>query len=171
MQSKNNESLIKRIPENVKITFFRWWFAGAIYLLIGNGTELAKNDDPSQLILILGFVIGIATILIFNSIVYGMFECKRKGVILNKKWKDRNLFERVITNLGEIFKSMLTVFVIYYIYQIINIVLNSINNTNQKMYLGVEPILFGIFFIMVYGFFTFIVNLVRDFFQKRNRHV
>lgn len=170
MQSKDNKSIIQKIPERVKVTFFRWWFAGAIYLFIAQGTNLAKEDDPTSLILMLGLIIGVATIFIFNTIVYGMFECKRRGRILNKKWKERTTFERVIANLGELAKSMLTVFVIFLIYQLVNISWNNIAGTTQKIYLPVEPILFGIFFIMIYGLFTVIVNLIRDIFEKRSRN-
>lgn len=167
---EEKKTFMQKVPESVKVNFFRWWFAGSVFLYIAQGTSLGQAENPTGLVLSLSLILGLTTVFIFNKIVYGMFQCKRRGVILNKKWKDRNTIERVVVDLGEILKCTLTVFTIFIVYQSVNVILNNIFGNTGEVRFAPEPIIFGTLFVLIYVFFTFIVNLIRDIFEKRTRN-
>lgn len=77
----------------LKVGFFRWWLSGAVYFFIAWGTNLGMKEDPLDLIFVLGVVTGVAHIFIFNPIVYGMFDIKRNGKIVNKNIMNERSFK------------------------------------------------------------------------------
>ena len=151
----------QRIPDGVKVGFFRWWLSGAVYFFIAWGTNLGMKEDPLDLIFVLGVVTGVAHIFIFNPIVYGMFDIKRNGKIVNKKYYERTIFQNVFLNLAEIFKCMIITVLVVATYELINTTILAITNqTASTIPVKGEPILYASFFIIYYQLYESCKNLV-----------
>ena len=119
--SKNKKkNILSKIPDNVKVEFFRWWFVGAIYFLVAWGTNLGNSDDAFDLIFWLAVAISFGHILIFNPIVYGMFEIERNGVIVNKKYNERKIWEGALLKTLEFFHCFVVSILVYLTYEMLN---------------------------------------------------
>ena len=55
--------------------------------------------------------------------------------------------------------------IVAYIYSITNVILNTVNGTETRIYLGVEPILYGIICVVVDMVFVGMKNLAISIFQ------
>lgn len=146
------------ISDNTKITIIRWWFVGAACYFIAFGTSVGENTDPFDLIFFLGIGIGAMNVILFHPIIYHMFDIKRRGVLQNKKYLERGILGNVGLSLLEIFKCMVIVWLVYLVYDAINIILLGFDASDAEIILGVEPILFGIIFVCFYNLFASIVD-------------
>lgn len=128
-----------RIPEPVKILFIKAWFAGAVcfFFLWGLGTYLSSMLD---MLFILGVALGLVMDLLENNVI--RFIEKTPGE--NDKWI---LFPK--KGMGSFVLNILYAFLIilcvYLFYNVINYVLMVIIGIEDTVFLGVEPILFGVF--------------------------
>lgn len=157
---------IRNIDDFYKIIFFRWWFSAAVCFFIAMGLQLGNQETTFELIFTLGLAMGIANLLLFNTIINSVFDIKRRGKIANKKMSERTIFEGVFYFLAEIFKSMLAVYIVSWVYEGINISINLIANypiTNMSFPL--EPIGFGVIFTIVYLILGYIWDLVVKLFE------
>lgn len=121
---RENKQKKKRISDNVKAGFLRWWIAGMCYFFIGFGTQAGAFQDPLDLVFFLGVGIGLVTIFIYNPIAYGMFDIVRRGQISNRSYYERKGWQNAACKLTEIFKNMFLVGLVYLTYQGINQLLN-----------------------------------------------
>lgn len=163
----NKKSILSKIPDNVKIAIFRWWLAGAVYFFIAWGTNLGMNADPLDLIFVLGLVLGVCHIFIFNPIVYGMFDIKRNGKIINKKYYERTIMQNIFLRLGEIFRCLIITVLIVATYELLNTTINSISGNTQNIPIKGEPFLFATFYIIYYFIYDLIKNLIYRFIDKK----
>ena len=144
-------TLWSKISDNKKVTFFRWWFEGAVYFFIAWGTQLAMSTDPLDLLFVLAIVTTVVHIFIFNPICYAMFDIERKGYIINKKYYERKIWEGVLNYLGEFFRCLITVMLVFASYQGINKAIIAIfNYTKDVVVLKGEPIIYSTLFIIFY---------------------
>lgn len=126
------------------------------------------KEDPLDLIFVLGVVTGVAHIFIFNPIVYGMFDIKRNGKIVNKKYYERTIFQNVFLNLAEIFKCMIITVLVVATYELINTTILAITNqTASTIPVKGEPILYASFFIIYYQLYESCKNLVLRLIDKK----
>ncbi len=170
---KNEESFLARVPEGVKVAIVRWWFAGAIYFMLGWG--LLGELDSLDLMFFVGLGIGVAHIFVLHPLIYSMFNIKRNGKIVNKKYYERTILEGVAVKLGEILKCIVCSFVVGYIYVGINLLINLIFNLpSDTIKLGGEPILYGLFFMFIYVFLSLIAAKIVLLFEmiknKKNKN-
>ncbi len=127
------------LSEPLKILLIKAWFAGAVcfFILWGLGLYLGNNLD---MLFVLGVVMGMVTDLLVNSVI--RFVEKTPGE--NDWWM---MFPK--KGLGSFLLNILYGFVIvicvYLLYNGINGLLSIVFQTTDKVYLGVEPILFGTF--------------------------
>lgn len=156
---KDERTFLSKIPDKVKINVCRWWFFGALFFLIAWGTNISSNK--LDLIFFMGVGIGIGNIFIFNPLMYSIFDVERNGKLINKKYYERKVLEGVFVKLAEIFKCLLCSFLVWAIYQGINIsFINILNLDENKIPFPAEPICYGIFFLLMYLGISAIVDLI-----------
>lgn len=145
--------LLDRIPTWVLALFMKWWFAGAVcfFILWGLATYVQNEMD---MIVVMAVVLGMVTDLLVNN-AFRFFETY-KGQ--NSKWM---MFPKKAywTFLANIPYAFVVYYVVMYIYNIINVAGNAITGTEDVIYLGVEPIFFGLFYVAVDICFISIKNL------------
>ena len=148
---KNILEKIRRIDDKYKILFFRWWFSAAVCFFIAWGLQLGNSNSTFDLIFFLGLAMGIGNLFIFNPIISSVFDIKRRGKIANKKMSQRTILEGVLYFICEILKSSLAVYIVSWVYQGINILINYLGNyPDTHIGFGIEPITFGIIFTIIY---------------------
>ena len=145
--------LLDRIPTWVLALFVKFWFAGAVCFFIFWGLGLYVTD-MLDMIVVLAVVLGMVTDILVNN-VFRFFETY-KGQ--NSKWM---MFPKKAywTFLANIPYAGLVLYCVIYIYNTINVVGNMMNGTENMMYLGVEPLGFGLFYLAVDMCFISMKNL------------
>lgn len=171
-QSDKKKNFWAKIPDNVKVGFFRWWFVGAIYFMIAWGTNLGQSEDPFDLIFVLAVAIAFGHILIFNPIVYGMFEIERNGVIVNKKYYERTIWEGALIKILEFFHCFVVSILVYLTYELLNRWIIELAHLNENAIpLAGEPFIYATLFLIYYIAISFAVNksilLVKYIKEKR----
>lgn len=157
---------IRNIDDKYKILFFRWWFSAAVCFFIAWGLSFGEQESTFELIFFLGLAMAIGNLFIFNPIISSVFDIKRRGKIANKKMSERTILEGVFYFLSECFKSMLAVYIVAWIYEGINLLINYIKqNPDNKIEFGIEPIMFGIIFTIIYLLLGLLWDLVIKLFD------
>lgn len=150
---------LDKIPNWVLALFVKFWFAGAVcfFILWGLGYYVQNMLD---MIVVLAVVMGMVTDLLVNN-VFRFFETY-KGQ--NSKWM---MFPQKAywTFLANIPYAGLVLYCVIWTYNTINVVANSVNGTENTMYLGVEPILFGLFYL---AFDMLFINIKKLFIKIIN---
>lgn len=128
-----------RIPDVVKVLFIKAWFAGAVcyFFFWGLSNYIGNLID---ILFVLGVALGIVTDLLTNNVIR-FFE---KSAGDHSKWIlfPKKGYMSFIWNLLYGFAVLLGV---YSLYNVINLVLVGITGSPDAAFLGVEPVLFGIF--------------------------
>lgn len=142
------------LPEWLKAVLLKAWFAGAacFFILWGLGIYLPNMLD---MMLVFGIALGLVTDLLVNSI----FRFYAETPEANDRWM---MFPK--KNLIFLFLNVLYAFVllfcVYTLYQIINGILVAVTGAVDTVPLGVEPILFGTFYM---GFDMLFIGMKRTF--------
>ncbi|MCM1130876.1 MAG: hypothetical protein NC310_03940 [Roseburia sp.] len=153
------KKIISSIPDNIKVGFFRWWFVGAIYFLVAWGTGLGNRDDLFDLIFWLAVAISFGHILIFNPIVFGMFEIERNGVIVNKKYNERKIWEGAIMKIFEFFHCFIVSILVFITYEMLNRWIIQLAHLNANVVpIQGEPFIYATLFLIYYNAISFIIN-------------
>lgn len=130
-----------KVADWVKMLFIKFWFAAAVcyFFLWGLGGFVSSVLD---LLFITGFALGVVTDLLANPVLR-FFE-KTKGE--NARWMmvTRKSFSGLFLN---IFYGYLVLFLIYTAYSGINRAIVGLTGAADTVPLGVEPILFGLFYL------------------------
>ena len=130
-----------KVADWVKMLFIKFWFAAAVcyFFLWGLGGLVSSMLD---LLFITGFALGVVTDLLTNPVLR-FFE-KTKGE--NARWMmvTRKSYSGLFLN---IFYGYLVLFLIYTAYSVINQAIVSVTGAVDTVPLGVEPILFGLFYL------------------------
>lgn len=148
------------IPMTVKVLFLKAWFCGAVcfFILWGLGAMVPGFID---ILFITGIVLGMVTDLLMNQTIRFIEENPGE----NDKWMlippkgSKSLFLNVLYGLG----IMICVVIFY---DLINLTCKTITGIENKIFLGVEPILFGVFCmgfdLLFIGVKRLIGNIVRN---------
>lgn len=129
-----------RISEPVKIMLIKAWFAGSVCFFIfwGLGNYLG---DMLDMLLVFGIVLGLSMDLLVNPVLRFM----EKTPQANHKWM---MFPK--KNYANFFFNMLygclLLFLVYTWYQFLNGIIVAAAGTVETVPVGVEPVLFGVFF-------------------------
>ena len=147
-------SAIDRIPSWIKALFIKFWFNGAVCFFIFWGLGLYINS-MENMILIMAVVLGIITDILVNN-AFRFFE-RYEGQ--NSKWM---MFpqKKFWTFFANIVYAFIVLLGVIWFYNIFNGLLNSIKGTEGQIYLGVEPIVFGLSYMLIDLFFIGIKNLL-----------
>lgn len=143
------------LPQWLKAVLLKAWFAGAacFFIFWGLGLYLTNMLD---MMLVFGIALGLVTDLLVNNIL--RFFAATPGE--NDGWM---MFPQ--KGMGAFFLNILYAFIllfcVYCLYQVINTVIVSISGQTDTIPLGVEPILFGLFYMGFDLLFVGIKQLVR----------
>ena len=134
---------LQKIPTFIKAIFIKWWFAGAacFFFLWGLGTII---QNQLALLLVLGFGLGIITNMLANNLLRFLESSDReydKWILFPwRKWW--TIFLDVIF-------SFVLLFLVVKTYDGINaLIIYTKQLDPNSVPLGVEPFLFGIFYIV-----------------------
>lgn len=142
------------LPDWVKAVLIKAWFAGAacFFIFWGLGIYIQNTLD---MMLVFGLALGFVMDLLENSI----FRFMAVTPTSNDKWmmfpkkKYLNLFFNILY-------AFVLLFCVYSLYQMINGIIVSITGAKDTVPLGVEPILFGIFYMGIDMLFLGIKHLL-----------
>jgi len=153
-----------KVADWVKMLFIKFWFAGAVcfFFIWGLGGVLTNELD---LLAVTGMALGVVTDLMTNPVLR-FFE-KTKGE--NARWMmvTRKTYSGLFLN---ILYGYVVLFLVYTLYNVINLAAVRITGVADRVVLGVEPVFFGLFCL---GFDLLliqvkhaIVRIVRDAAKK-----
>ena len=130
-----------KIADWVKALFIKFWFPAAVcfFFIWGLGTYLS---DFLDLMVVTGVALGIVTDLLTNNVL--RFFAKTEGE--NDRWMmfPKKNFQNFFFN---ILYSFVVLFLVYTLYNAINYAIIAITGPSETVPLGVEPILFGLFYM------------------------
>lgn len=149
-----SNGLIDRIPSPVKALFIKFWFNGAVCFFIYWGLGM-YIWDTLDMIVILGLVMGIVTDILVNNAFH--FFAITPGS--NNKWMlfPKRKFWTFFANMAY---GIVVVWLVAWIYNLVNIMLNVLNGFDGQVFIGVEPVLFGILYVAVDMLFIGMKNLI-----------
>lgn len=148
-----SKGFIDKIPSAVKALFIKFWFNGAVCFFIfwGLGMLISGLD----MIVVLGVVLGMVNDLLVNNTFH--FFAVTPGS--NNKWMmfpERKFW----TFFANIVYSTFVLVIIVWLYNAINIAINTIAGTNGEIGFGVEPVAFGLMYMAVDMLFVSMKNLL-----------
>lgn len=148
-----SKGFLDKIPEPIKALFIKFWFNGAVCFFIFWGLGL-YIWDALDMAVVMAAVLGMVNDLLVNNTFH--FFALTPGS--NNKWM---MFpqKKFWTFFANIVYSFLVLLIVIWIYNAINVAGNMISGTEGQIYLGVEPILFGIFYVAVDMLFVSMKNL------------
>lgn len=148
-----SKGFLDKIPEPIKALFIKFWFNGAVCFFIFWGLGL-YIWDALDMAVVMAVVLGMVNDLLVNNTFH--FFAVTPGS--NNKWM---MFpqKKFWTFFANIVYSFLVLLIVIWLYNAINIAGNMISGTEGQIYLGVEPILFGIFYVAVDMLFVSMKNL------------
>lgn len=128
-----------RLPGWWKILFVKFWFAGAtcFFFIWGLGGYLA---DLMDLLFVTGLALGAVTDLLTNPVLR-FFE-KTPGA--NARWMMVSRKGYISLPLNILY-AYVVLFFVFMLYNGINLALIRITGAGDRIFLGVEPVLFGLF--------------------------
>ena len=156
--------LLDKIPTWVLALFMKFWFNGAVCFFIFWGLGLYITD-MIDMIVVMAVVLGIVTDVLVNN-AFRFFETY-KGQ--NSKWMmfPKKAYWTFLANIPYAFAIL---WCVMWIYNVINVAGNVMNGTDNQMYLGVEPIMFGVFYVAVdmcfIGMKNLMISIISDAKQK-----
>lgn len=162
---KYRSSFLDRLPAWLKAVFMKFWFNGAVCYFIYWGLGLYVSNLENMLI-ILAIVLGMVTDLLVNNAFrfFALTEGDNDKWMMLPKKKLVNLFLNVLY-------SFAVLIIVVWFYNSINGVINAIKGTEGQIFLGVEPILFGLFYVafdlLFIGMKNMAVSMIRDA-KKKN---
>ena len=129
------------LPRWLKAVLLKAWFAGAacFFIFWGLGLYLTNLLD---MMLVFGLALGLVTDLLVNNIF--RFAARVPGE--NDSWM---MFPKkgMIAFFLNILYAFVLLFCVYAFYQVINTVIVSVTGRTDTVPLGVEPVLFGLFYM------------------------
>lgn len=158
---KNNElhpyktSFFSKIPLKVRIPLIKWWFMGAIYYFVGWGLPQFRSSGIDT-IFILGLIIGLVNITVLQYIIK---ELSVSPDVYNIYLSIRN--KSVLRGLISVIYGWIIAALIATTYELLNrlfIIVFSLKENTVSI--GVEPILFGILYVLFDGVWMLIRNFI-----------
>ena len=149
-----SNGFLSRIPDWIKAIFIKFWYNGAVCFFIFWGLGM-YIWDTLDMIVVLGVVMGMVTDILVNNTFH--FFAIMNGS--NNKWMMFPKKKKLWTFFPNIVYGLVVMFIVSSIYSATNVLLNTVNNTENTVYIGVEPILFGILYVAVDLLFIGMKNL------------
>ncbi|WZL81184.1 hypothetical protein QBE53_15490 [Vallitaleaceae bacterium 9-2] len=152
---------MKKFFDETKVEWLiRFWTAGAVYFFVGWGTNLGGQTSLIDYIFFLGIAIGIFELYITKTIIRHILKSP-KEYIRYKQHREKELLQRVVSNLLFLLKSIFIILVVSSIYSSINqLAIYLFELSNDQIFLPGEPILFGVFYTLVYTWIERIIERI-----------
>ncbi|MBQ9719897.1 MAG: hypothetical protein IJV64_04300 [Oscillospiraceae bacterium] len=137
----------------VKMLLIKFWFNGAVCFFFFWGLGIYVQDLLDQLVVI-GIAMGVLTDLMVNNIL--RFYAKTPGE--NDRWMmfPKKGYASFPLNILYAFVVLLFVFMLY---NLINAAIVGVTGATDSVPLGVEPVLFGLFYLLIDLMFLGLKNL------------
>ena len=139
-----------KLADWAKLLIIKWWFPGAVcfFFLWGLGGYMADLLDT---LFVTGLALGVVTDMLTNNALR-FFE-KKKGeadywIMVTK--------QGYVSFPLNILYAFVVLFCVFMFYTGVNTALSAITGTTDKVFLGVEPILFGLIYL---GFDLLLIKL------------
>ncbi len=158
-----SKGFLDKIPSWVKALFIKFWFNGAVCYFIFWGLGM-MIPDLFDMAVVMAIVLGMVNDLLVNNAFH--FFALTPGS--NNKWM---MFpqRKTWTFFVNILYSFVVLSVVIFTYGAINTLLLKINS-DGSLYLGVEPILFGLLYmvadILFVGMKNFAIIIINDAKEK-----
>ena len=160
-----SKGFLDKIPSWIKALFIKFWFNGAVCFFIfwGLGMYVTAMLD---MIFVLAVVMGMVTDILVNNAF--RFLATYEGQ--NDKWM---MFpkKKYWTFFANIIYAFIVLVGVIWFYNILNVVLNNIKGTEGELFVGVEPILFGLSYMAIDMLFITMKNtmikIISDAKQKQ----
>lgn len=138
-----------KLADWFKVLFIKFWFPAAVcyFFIWGLSTQVMNLVD---MLFITGIALGMVTDLLTNNVL--RFFAKKEGG--HDRWM---MFPKkgYITFPLNIFYAWLVLFLVFVLYNVINMVMIAVTGVTDTIPLGVEPVLFGLFYM---GFDTLLIE-------------
>ena len=164
---KYRSDFLDRIPAPVKALFIKFWFNGAVCYFIFWGLGMYITDY-TDMIFVLSVVLGMINDILVNNALRFVETLPHE----NDKWM---MFpkKKFWTFFANILYAFIVLNGVVWLYEMINNVLNMISGGNPEVFLGVEPILFGIFYmlfdLLLIGMKNLMKTIISDAKNKVNK--
>lgn len=145
---------LARVPTWIKALFTKFWFAGAVCYFIMWGIRI--NDTLDSLVLT-GAVLGLVVEILVNPLMRYM-ETDRKE--FNAYMMFPFPFKAYWTFFTNVLYYILVIVCVNYCYYGVNTLCNLAAGTTNYIHVGVEPLLFGVFCVIVDMVFIGIKDLI-----------
>lgn len=151
---------LDKIPSWLKAVFMKFWFNGAVCYFVLWGLGLFISNFENMLI-ILAIVLGMVTDILVNNAFrfFAVTEGANDKWMMFPKKKLINLFLNVVY-------AFIILIIVVWFYNSLNGVLNTVNGTDGEIFIGVEPILFGLFYVVFdlafIGMKNLGISIIRD---------
>jgi len=152
---------LSRVPAWLKAIFIKFWFNGCVCYFIMMGIGLTDLDA----IALMGVVLGLIVDVMVNPI-FRFMESDEKEYDAFMMFPFP--FKAFWTFFANVAYYVVVLFVVNYFYLGVNSLVNLISGTDSSYYLGVEPLLFGVFCLIVDMVFIGIKDLI-VFLVKRSK--
>ncbi|MDF2473142.1 MAG: hypothetical protein K0R21_924 [Anaerocolumna sp.] len=137
-------------------SIIRFWAAGAVYFFIGWGTQIGSNSYL-DFIFYLGVAMAVFEMFVVNPVIRLMLNVRTTG-----QYMDVPILKKVLYRLGYVFKTVVIMLVVSAIYNIINQIATLVLSLPEKTtVIPGEPILFGIFYLVVYRLLEGFLNNIK----------
>lgn len=150
------------LPAWLKAIFIKWWSAGAICFFIMWGTGLVTEDA----VLVVGVVWGVVVDLLVNTVFRYMESDK-------KEYDNFMMFPFPLKAFWTFFTNIIYYIAVAYLvsacYFGVNQLANLANGTTGLQYIGVEPLLFGVFCTIADMAFIGIKDLIVYLVRRKKR--
>ena len=157
---KYRSSFLDRIPATVKALFIKFWFAGAVCFFIFWGLNLLDALDQ---FVIMSIVLGLVSDILTDNILRFIETVPGE----NTKWM---MFphKKYWTMIANLLYACLLFLSVRILYVALNLLVKDFG-----LYIGVEPILFGIFYtgfdILFVSMKNLLISIVNDAKNKVNK--
>ena len=146
------------MPELLKITLIKLWFAGAVYFFIGFGLGITNLLDQ---VVIMGVVLGMVTDLLTNNVIRFLEETPGA----NDKWL---LFSK--KSYASFFFNMIYGIVLLVgvagVYWLLEWIADVITSDPDTLHVGTEPVFFGVFCAVLDMLLVTLKNLILKLFNR-----
>lgn len=146
-----------KLPQPVKVILLKAWFAGAVcyFILWGLGMYIYSLID---MLFIMGIVLGMVTDLLTNNVI--RFIEATPGE--NNKWLMFPNQKGMVSFFLNLVYALVLVACVYFLYSGINLMIVAIIGNADTVPLGVEPILYGVFYMGFDLLFVGCKNLLKQ---------
>ncbi|MBQ9824623.1 MAG: hypothetical protein IJM63_09000 [Solobacterium sp.] len=129
------------LPQWLKMLLIKWWFAGSVcfFFIWGLGIYMADIYDT---LLITAIGMGVVTDILTNNALRFMERTKGESdrwIMIRKR--------RYISFFLNILYAGLVLWFVYMLYTVINAAAAAISHNPDRIFLGVGPIMFGLFYL------------------------